>query len=135
MTGFKGGLKDALKKLSQVLSGLKRRSKWKETGDIEGHKPRFKISCRHCGAKMFLRYSQALAKEYLTMGIRDAVNIMEYKCPRCAWVAIFYVDSNKAYLKNVIGMRGGLTLYIPPIKRWEAEHEEIKKRLDAIGYI
>ena len=69
------------------------------------------------------------------MGIRDAINVCEYKCPRCSWIALFYVGDDRAYLEEILKLRDGLTLYLPPIKQWMAEHEEIKKRLEIIGYV
>lgn len=71
----------------------------------------------------------------MTLAIRDAVNVVEYKCPRCSWVQRFYVDDEPSYLFDMLDVRDGITQFNPPIDEWEKESEEIKKRLEVLGYM
>jgi len=135
-------LKDALRRLVSPLLSLRggnRRyakigKKWLRTHDIYGHKPAFKITCRFCKSKMVLRYSEVLPNRSRMHGIEEGMNVMEYKCPRCASIRLFNVIEHQDYLYETLDKRGGETLYLPPKEVWEQENEEIKKRLEAIGY-
>ena len=109
--------------------------KWLRTYDLYCHTPNFKIDCRHCNAKMFLRFSQILSEKYMTLAIRDAVNVVEYKCPRCSWVKRFYVDDEPQYLFDMLDVRDGITQFTPPIDVWKSESAEIKQRLEILGYL
>jgi len=136
-------LQAVLRKLSLVLHRLPIFHKeyatigdtWLRTYDIQGHRPTFPIICRHDKAKYILRYSQVLTKEHLTLGLRRALNVIEYKCPRCSLVIQFYVEDDPEYLNKILEMRGGVTLYLPPKDEWAKEHEEIKKRLEILRYM
>lgn len=108
---------------------------WRRTYDLYCHEPTFEIKCRHCNSKMFLRFTQILSEKYMTLAIKDAVNVVEYKCPRCSFVKRFYVDDDYKYLCDMLEVRGGLTQFTPPVDEWEKESEEIKKRLEILGYI
>jgi len=108
---------------------------WKRTYDIYCHEPNFPMTCRHCESKMFLRFSQILSEKYMTLAIRDAVNVVEYKCPRCSWVQRFYVDDEPQYFYDMLDVRGGITQFNPPVEEWKKESDEIKKRLEILGYL
>jgi phage FluMu protein Com len=108
---------------------------WERTDDIYGHKPTFPINCRHCESKMLLRFSEVYTERSMTFAIKQAVNVVEYKCPRCSLTQKFYVEDEPEYLLDILDLRGGIRLFIPPKEVWERESEEIKKRLELLGYM
>ena len=141
MKTFLSGVAD---KIINSITGFRKKSrpeyakgtkKWIRTRDLYCHLPAFKIDCRHCNAKMFLRFSQILSEKYMTLAIKDAVNVVEYKCPRCSWVKRFYVDDEPQYLFDMLDVRGGITQFTPPIEEWKEESAEIKQRLEMLGYL
>ena len=63
------------------------------------------------------------------------VNIMSYKCPRCAWFIRFNVVDKIRYLRKVIKKyRKGYRKFIPTCDDWSNESEDIKKQLSVLGY-
>jgi DNA-directed RNA polymerase subunit RPC12/RpoP len=114
---------------------MSQKSKWTKTYDLYCHKPNFEIKCRHCGSEMILRFSQILTEKYMVLAIRDAVNVVEYKCPRCSLTVRFYIDDDPSYLCDMLDVRGGVTQFVPPVEEWEKESEEIRKRLEILGYM
>jgi len=63
------------------------------------------------------------------------VNIMSYKCPRCAWFIRFNVIDKKRYLKKVIKKyRNGYRKFIPTCDDWSDESPEIRRQLAVYGY-
>jgi phage FluMu protein Com len=142
MKTFLSGVVDKLTKIITASNGknsaieyISGSKMWRRTYDIYCHEPLFEMRCRHCDSKMFLRFSQILSEKYMTLAIRDAVNVVEYKCPRCSWVKRFYVDDDQKYLFDMLDERGGLSQFTPPVEEWEKESEEIKKRLEILGYL
>ena len=108
---------------------------WVRTYDIRAHRPDFEIRCRHDGSKMLLRFSELYTERAMNWGIKQAMNAIEYKCPRCSLTQRFLVEDDPHYLMDMLDLRGGIKAYIPPKEEWEAEHEEIKKRLEILGYM
>lgn len=71
----------------------------------------------------------------MTLAIKDAVNVVEFKCPRCSWVKRFYVDDSVDYLYDMLDVRGGISQFTPPIEEWKEESKEIAERLRILGYL
>jgi len=71
----------------------------------------------------------------MSFNIRRAVNVVEYKCPRCSLTQKFYVEDTPEYLYTMLDVRGGVRAFVPPVSEWKKEHEEIKKRLEILGYM
>ena len=117
---------------------------WKRTNDIYCHEPLFEIKCQHCESKMFLRFSEIFTERSRLYGMRNAVNLVEYKCPRCSLCDRFFVDKDiddgtpetfEGYLMDMLDVRDSVPYFMPPVEEWEKEHEEIKKRLEILGYV
>ena len=129
-------LKDMVKKL---LSFFKRERAvmpmWERTYDLYCHKQLFDIRCRHCESKMVLRFSEIYTERCMTFNIKDAVDVREYKCPRCSLTVKFFVEDDPHYLMDMLDIRGGVASFVPPKEEWEKESEEIKKRLEILGYM
>lgn len=115
---------------------LKRTPRWERTYDIQGHKPKFQIRCFHCEMPMSLRHSVIIDPAMATANEEDTdLNVMSYKCPRCAWFIRFNVLDSNRYLKKVIKKyRKGYRKFIPSIDDWSEEEELIKKQLAQLGY-
>jgi len=115
---------------------LKVTPRWDRTEDAQGHSPKFNIRCFHCDMPMTLRHSViADTKTILALDEDTDVNVMSYKCPRCAWFTRFNVVDKKRYLKKVIKKyRKNHIKFIPTCDDWSNESNEIKKQLSALGY-
>lgn len=109
--------------------------RWERTHDLRAHRPAFEIKCRFCDSLMMFRYSEVYPEENVILARRNGLNVIEYKCPRCSLIEKFYVEDEREYLQEMLDMRDGRRLYLPPKEEWEAEHEEIKKRLKILGYM
>jgi len=109
---------------------------WEETGDILGHRPKFDIDCRICTTKMVVRHSGILYEECMPIfGKGMGVNMMTYKCPKCANVIRFKLPWDMEYLRKIKdGFRGGNTWYTPTKEEWTEESMEIARQLTALGY-
>ena len=115
---------------------------WSRSWDIVGHKRNFKHKCSSCGHdKMIFRHSlmiPASAQQIPGKDVffaEDPCNIMVFKCEQCSLVDRFIVNDTAEYINEILKLRDGVTLYIPPREEWEAESEEIKQRLRDLGYI
>ena len=138
--GGNGTLGNAILKLGRKIAFLAKKKPaitkmWVRTNDLRSHVPSFEIKCRHCDSKMFLRFSEVYATRYITIAIRHALNVVEYKCPRCSLTQKFFVEDTPEYLREVLDMRDGVRLFIPPVDEWKSESEEIKQRLEILGYM
>ena len=138
MSLFREGL--SFSRIKQYLGLLKKKcnlgDKWVQTNDIYAHSPTFPIICGHCGSKMMLRYTEILPHRGRVGRINEGVNNMAYKCPRCHVMYKFFIPDDTAYLVRTIDkFRDGFGLYLPPKSEWEKENEEIKKRLETLGYM
>lgn len=116
--------------------GLKVTPRWDRTENAQAHTPKFNIRCFHCDMPMALRHSVITAPAVKTVsGDAKDVNIMSYKCPRCAWFIRFSIVDSRRYLKKVIKeYRKGYRKFIPTCDDWSNESKEIKKQLSALGY-
>ena len=66
----------------------------------------------------------------------EGINSVAYKCPRCHLMYKFFIPDDTDYLKDIVEhKRDKVDLYLPPKDVWEAENEEIKKRLMELGYM
>lgn len=121
---------------SKTRIKLKATPRWERTEDIQGHAPKFNIRCFRCDMPMALRHSViADPKISLAADEDNDLNVMSYKCPRCAWFIRFNVIDKKRYLKKVIKKyRDGYRKFIPTCDDWSKEQEEIGKQLEALGY-
>lgn len=108
---------------------------WKRATDIHGHEPLFEVRCKFCGEKMFTRYSKVFPARDVAYGISEPTNQMAYKCPECAWVCRFNVVDEQGYIKELLDRRGGVDLYVPPVETWISENEQIRRQLEALGYV
>ena len=83
-----------------------------------------------------LRYTEIIPTRSRAYRINEGVNNVTYKCPRCHDMDKFYVIDDEDYLHDTVtDKRDGIHLYLPPKKVWEAENEEIEKRLAELGYM
>ena len=115
---------------------LKHTPRWYRTEDIQGQAPNFNIRCFHCDMPMSLRHSVIEKPSWgLDADEENNLNIMSYKCSRCAWFIRFYVLDKERYLKKVIKKyRGGYRKFIPKGDDWSEEGREIRKQLSILGY-
>ena len=102
---------------------------------MEGHKPKFDVTCKFCGTPMALRHSTIVIDDKDEDKKDFEFNYMCYKCPMCAWCIRFDVRGDKDYLKKVVDeYRGGERMLIPTVDDWSDDSDEIKKRLESLGY-
>lgn len=63
------------------------------------------------------------------------VNVMSYKCPRCAWFISFFVIDDVEYVTKLIEeYRQSSHGFVPTNDDWSDESEEIGRQLEALGY-
>ena len=98
--------------------------KWAKSDDLFGYAPTFDVTCRYCGVDMFLRFSRIY---------KDYAMIQMFKCPQCGWFAIFNVDEDKEYQKEVFEKRGKVSTITPTMEQL-SEDEQIRQQLEAFGY-
>ena len=65
----------------------------------------------------------------------EGVNVLAYKCPRCAWFIQFFIVDEVEYIDEIIDKhRGGSYRFVPLCDDWSDENEEIGRQLEAMGY-
>lgn len=62
-------------------------------------------------------------------------NTVEYKCTLCGCVDVFDIMDDREYLQFILDKRNDVPLYYPPTKEWVGEDEEVRKKLESLGYV
>lgn len=115
---------------------------WEETNDLRGHQPKFDVLCYHCkqnghDERLFFRYSYFAEKGDETEKVYGRLNQLEYKCKKCEWTTKFLVEADSDYIDKIMTNREKAgyhrNLYYLPPDEW-SEDEEIKKKLESLGY-
>ena len=104
---------------------------WERTDNAFGHKPKFEVSCAHCGAKMVVRHTRLMLETDRTS---LPANVMCYKCPNCAWLVTFEITDTVQYLRRVAKLRHGALFLVPDTEVWASEDDEIARQLEGLGY-
>ena len=63
------------------------------------------------------------------------INYVGYKCPHCAWIARFDLEDTYEYLLGILKQRNGILHFVPDSDEWAKEAPEVRKQLEAFGYI
>lgn len=116
--------------------------RWKRTNCVLGHKRNFTHICSSCGHDKFtLRSSRVISGSMKLIPGKEnkfwseePCNVFMFKCNQCSLADRFIVDDDKEYIEKILKLRDGVMLYVPPKEEWERD-EEIKKRLEILGYI
>ncbi len=116
----------------------KKKPAWVRTSNARGVEATFEIKCPLHNLQMFLRNSVLMHTQREAEGrtvISSCIKVL-YKCPHCAIVFEFYVESpvvDNKYWSEVLDWRNDFMVYIPPREEW-TEESAIKKQLEALGY-
>jgi len=106
---------------------------WFRTDDESCHLPLFDIKCRYCGGRMIMRFSDLDLRDVNKTGVY--INYVCYKCPDCAWIARFDIQDTYEYLLGIFKMRQGTAHFVPDSSEWERDDTEVKRQLQALGYM
>lgn len=137
-------LRELFKKL------LARKPAWVRTNDMVGHRPTRVVRCHMCrrflrrGYPMLLRNSKLMISKVsrtekdlrgkkLVHVDRCYINRMNYKCPRCEWVAGFFHPDTEEYINLIFKMRG-CDLFYPEMEEWALD-KIAREKLEALGYM
>ena len=119
-----------------------KKNPWKRIDGLVGYEPTFDMRCWYHGRKLFLRYSQIITGRSRQYGLGETTIDAGYKCPDCGLVARFNINKTVTkrpdeteYIEEILKRRGGICLYLPPIDVWKSEAEDIKERLESMGYV
>lgn len=99
------------------------------------HLPIKPIKCPFCGSTMIMRWSYVhqVKDNHVSKEKEAHVDDMRFKCKTCSYAPMFGVRVPKGEALQMISARNGSPLYVP-IDLW-MEDDELKKRLESVGYI
>lgn len=137
--------------------------RWQPVSNEAGMEPLFPMTCTQCGRHgMFLRHSKmhlvrrdVMKKRWkipfsggkelrLFAPLSKFVHVpafrISYKCPECDFLATFVPPDEREHFDSILELRGGQTLYYPPLDEWgrnlDGEDDElIRKKLKVLGYV